>query len=196
MILDYKNDKEFALANGVSSEDVNGEIHYNIGPISEGITFKNFYHLCVGEAAFNNCTFEDCHEITASNCEMNGCTFKNVDSVTGHYSDFSGCTFKQCCSTGPLLTIDSSGQVENCDFDTITALGEDGYVILSVFGKKSDVTEIVNCRFTDCQVESEDGECCRCDYFVPFSSLRTIQTDNLDYESCCFNNCTIVLEDD
>ena len=187
MILDYKNNKEFALANGISPEDVNGEIHFNSGEVCEGITFKNFYHLCLDEATFNNCIFEDCHEIAASDCEMNGSTFKNVDGILGHYTDFSGCTFKECCSNGPLLTIDSRGQVDNCTFDTITALSEDGYVIYSVFGKKKDVTEITNCRFTDCQVESEDGELCYCAYFKPLSSFNTIPIDNVDYDSCKFD---------
>ena len=51
---------------------------------------------------------------------------------------------------------------------------------------------VVDCKFIDCQVESEDKELCHCYYFKPLSSFRTVQVDNLDYESCHFDNCTTI----
>lgn len=77
MIIDYKNENEFALSNGVKPENNIGETWFEGEDVCKGITFKNFFHLCVEHTVF-----------------------------------------------------------EDCVFDTITALNDQGYIIYSVYGKK------------------------------------------------------------
>jgi hypothetical protein len=183
MILDYKNNKEFLLENGIMPENNLGETHFVVDKIVRDITFKNFFNLCIEDMCLENCSFENCHCVTIENAHIERCTFKNVDSVASTRVSFENCTFSCCCSDGAFLSIDS-GSVENCVFDTITTLGEDGYVIDSVYGKKHEVEMIKNCKFVDCQVESEDGKLCNCCYFKPFSSSNTVAIDNIDYDTC------------
>ncbi|MBR4880924.1 MAG: hypothetical protein IKU19_03260 [Clostridia bacterium] len=189
MIIDYKNDREFALANGVTPENRIGRTEFSGGSVVTAATFRNFNHLCVEDTVFENCIFEDCHEVSFESCQIKNCTFKNVCGVEGVRTSFYGCKFEKCCSNGPLLTIDSHGQVMGCVFETVTALGDDGYIIYSVYGKKHEVEDVVDCSFIDCQVESEDGKLCYCAYFKPLSSFNTVKTDNVDYESCHFDRC-------
>lgn len=184
MIIDYQNEKEFALENGVKPENNIGETWFEGEEECKGITFKKFFHLCVDDIVFEDCVFENCHQITFDGCQMTGCTFKNVDEIEGVRTDFNECNFNKCCSDGPFLTIDSHGCVEDCVFDTITALNEQGYIIYSVYGKRKEVEIISGCKFVDCQVESEDGKYCSCKYFKPFSYYKTISADNVDYDTC------------
>ena len=191
MIIDYKNDREFALANGVAPEDIFGEIHFSGGRVVTDVTFRNFHHLCVDDTIFERCTFEDCSCISLSSCQVKECTFRNTGDVTGHYTNFFGCTFHRCRSEGALLVIDSQGRVEGCTFDNITALWEDGYVVQSFYGKQQEVEKVIGCRFIDCQVENEAGDMCRCSYSKSFPS-RTIEEDHADYATCHFERCSRV----
>lgn len=115
---------------------------------------------------------------------MEGCTFKSVNNIEGVCTNFNNCTFTGCCSDGPFLVIDSHGCVEDCVFNTITTLGDDGYIIYSVYGKKNEVEMVSGYKFIDCQVESEEGKYRYCAYFKPFSSYKTIEIDNVDYDTC------------
>lgn len=160
------------------------ELLFKIDKKCENIHFKNFPSLHIKDKDIKNCVFENCHEISTENSRISGCVFKNVGNIFGHYTDFQDSVFKECCSYGPLLVIDSGGRVNNCTFETITTLGDDGYVVSSNFDKKEEVTKITNCKFIDCQVESEDGELCRCSYFKAFSSFNTVPVDNVDYDTC------------
>lgn len=192
MIIDYKNDREFALSNGVSPENGIGETQFSGGELVTDTTFRNFDHLCAEDTVFENCSFESCREITFDGCEIKGCSFKNICNVEGVRSGFNDCVFKECTSQGPFLYIDSRGSVKACTFESITALGDDGYIIRSGYGKKKEVEEIVDCSFTDCRAESEDSELCSCFYFKPLSSFRTVSVNNVDYDSCNFENCTTI----
>ena len=186
MIIDYNN-KEFAFANGVQPENIHGKTHFTGGEFCKGITFRNFYHLYIEEATFEDCIFENCHQVTADECRMGNCRFHNEDEVVGIRTDFHGCMFKDCCcSDGPFLTIDGQGNVEDCTFDTVTALGDQGYIIYSVYGKKEDVEIVSGCKFVDCRFESEDSECCYCAYFKKISSNKTVEVDNVDWDTCRF----------
>lgn len=184
MILDYTNNKEFALANGVMPENSTGETYFVIDKVVRDVTFRNFFNLCIEDACFENCIFENCGRVSTESCHMEGCTFKNVNNIEGVRTNFNNCTFSECCSDGPLLVIDSHGCVEDCVFDTITTLGDDGYIIYSVYGKKNEVEMVSGCKFIDCQVESVGGKYCYCAYFKPFSSYKTIEIDNVDYDTC------------
>ena len=183
MIIDA-HDKAAAFAHGVEPENACGETFFDGGDVCRDVTFRNFAHLCMEETLFINCTFEDCLSVAPDECRMIGCTFKNVNNIESVRTDFTACTFIQCCAEGPFLTIDSQGKVDGCVFDTITALGEDGYAIYAVYGNRSDVQAISRCTFTDCQVENDEGSLCYCAYFKPYSSYRTIEIDNVDYNTC------------
>lgn len=189
MIIDYKNNKEFALVNGVKPENTYGEAYFSQGKVVNDTTFCNFDHLCVEHTIFENCTFENCNTITFNYCQIKNCSFKNDCRIEGNRTSFYDCHFKECCAEGPFLLVDSYGPVKGCTFETITTLGCQGYIIWSGYGKKHEVEKIVDCKFIDCQTESEDGEFFHCYYFKPFSSFRTVTVDNIDYESCSFKAC-------
>ena len=44
MIIDYKNENEFALSNGVKPENNIGETWFEGEDVCKGITFKNFFN--------------------------------------------------------------------------------------------------------------------------------------------------------
>lgn len=183
MIIDY-NDKEQMAKWSFRINREHGRVYISILGEFEGTTFKNFPTIVTENTSFRNCTFEDTQAIEFSQGVVTRCKFQNVSEISGHFANFYDCTFAQCCSQGPFLTIDSFGSVEGCRFETITALGEDGYVIYSVYGGKKAVREIKNCRFVDCEIENEEKELAYCSYLKPFSSYKTKEVDNLDRESC------------
>ena len=113
-----------------------------------------------------------------------GVTFRNVSNTSGCCTDFLGCTFKDCRSACSILDIDTRGEVSGCTFDAVTAFDEDGYIIHSVYEKIELVTDISNCRFINCQVGNADGNLSYCSYYKLFSTNKTVQVDNFDYESC------------
>ena len=192
MVIDYKNKEQMKELN-FKMHTEHGRVLVSVDDDYEGVTFRNFPTITAEDVNFKNCTFEDTQAIEFSQGEVKKCTFRNISEIRGHYADFKKCTFVECCSQGPLLTIDSSGSVTGCSFETITALGEDGYVIYSVYGKKDDVQDIKNCRFIDCTVESEDKSLTYCAYFKRFSSFKTKEIDNVDFWSCDFGEGVPVL---
>ena len=192
MIIDYKNQeqmKEF----GFRINKEYGRVFVSVDGDYDSVTFRNFPTITTDDTDFINCTFENTQAIEFSQAHVKKCTFRNVSEISGHYTDFRGCSFVQCCSQGPLLTIDNVGSVKGCAFETITALGEDGYVIYSVYGKKKDVQEIKNCKFIDCEVESEDKRLTYCSYFTRLSSYKTKEIDNVDFWSCDFGEGVPIL---
>ena len=187
MIIDYQNQEQMKEL-GFRINKEYGRVFVSVDGDYDGVTFRNFPTITTEDTDFKNCTFENTQSIEFSQADVQNCTFRNISEISGHFTDFRGCKFENCCSQGPLLTIDSVGGVEGCTFETITALGDDGYVIYSVYGKKSEVREITNCRFTDCKVESEDGELIYCCYFKPLRSSTAVDIDNVDYDSCVFED--------
>ena len=185
MIIDYLN-KERLKELGVRVNEEHGRVFVGGNEDFEGKIFRNFPTITTDGTNFTNCVFEDTQAVEFSQGTITNCMFRNVSQVSGHYTDFKNCKFIECCSQGPLLTIDSAGSVEGCLFETITALGEDGYVIYSVYGKKKDVKEIKNCKFIDCKAESEDGLFTYCAYYTRFLSCKIKEIENIDANSCDF----------
>ena len=192
MIIDYKNQEQMKEL-GFRISKKYGRVYVSVDGDFESVTFINFPTITTDGTDYKNCTFENTQSIEFSTADVQNCTFRNVSEVSGHYTDFIGCKFEQCCSQGPLLTIDNVGSVEGCSFETINALGEDGYIIYSVYGKKKDVREIKNCKFIDCEVESEDKSLTYCAYFTRFSSYKTKEIDNVDFWSCDFGEGVPIL---
>ena len=185
MIIDYQNQEQIKEWKFRVNKEY-GRVFVSVAGDFEGVTFRNFPTITTDGTSFMNCMFENTQAIEFSQGDVINCTFRNVSEISGHYTDFKNCKFRHCCSQGPLLTIDSDGSVEGCLFETITALGEDGYVIYSVYGKKKDVKEIKNCRFTDCEVENEDKSMTYCAYFGRFPSYKIKEVDNVDFSNCNF----------
>ena len=192
MIIDYQNQEQMKEL-GFRINKEHGRVFVSVDGDYDGLTFCNFPTITTDDTDFINCTFENTQAIEFSRADVKNCTFRNVSEISGHFTDFSGCTFVECCSQGPLLTIDNVGSVEDCTFETITALGDDGYVIYSIYGKKKDVREIKKCKFLDCEVENEDGELTYCCYYKPFSSYKTVDIDNVDFWSCDFGEGVPIL---
>lgn len=185
MVIDYKNQEQVKeLGFRINKEygrafvSVNGDYH--------GVIFRNFPTITTDDTDFTNCIFENTQAIEFSQANVKDCTFRNVSGISGHFTDFSGCTFVQCCSQGPLLTIDSGGSVAGCIFETITALGEGGYIIYSVYENKNEVRQIKNCQFLDCKAESADGLFTYCAYYVRCSTYKIKEIENVDLFSCDF----------
>jgi hypothetical protein len=186
MIIDY-NDRKNAIAEGIVINK-NGDAEYHGSEQVRSISFKNFQKLQFENVTIEDCRFDNCGEVSIYDGEVRGCNFCNVSAIEGHYASFTDCIFSRCCSYGALLTIDSEGGVEGCSFENITALSEDGYVIFSVYKSKNDVRDIERCSFVDCICENEEEELASCSYFKPFSSFKTVDVDNMDYESCNIKN--------
>ena len=151
-----------------------------------GIVFRNFPTVTTDGANFTGCIFENTQAIEFSRAKVKNCTFRNVSEISGHFTDFSGCTFVRCHSQGPFLTVDYAGSVEGCTFQTVTALGRDGYVIYSIYGRKKDVREIKRCKFIDCRAESRDGLITYASYYTSRFSHKTKEIENVDLRSCDF----------
>lgn len=88
MILDWENDKEFALANGI--EERTSAKEYEIvfcgGKFCDeydlvipftykDMAFKNFPTLSLSLGVYENCVFDNCPNIKIIGCEMVNCTF-------------------------------------------------------------------------------------------------------------------------
>ncbi len=183
MIIDRKENKEVSFLNGVRTEGVCGQTVFSAEKVVRGMTFCQFPRMRVEGIIFEECLFEDCRNIELEECQVKGCIFKKVDGIQSVRTEMIGCRFENSCSVGPFLTMDS-GRIEECEFDTVSALGSDGYIIDSVYGKKREVEMIRECSFAHCRVENEDGKLCCCSYFKPFSSIRTAEIDNVDYATC------------
>ncbi len=192
MIIDYQNQEQIKEWKFRVNKEY-GRVFVSVAGDFEGVTFRNFPTITTDGTSFMNCTFENTQAIEFSQGDVIHCTFRNVSDINGHYTNFRDCSFLQCCSQGPLLTIDSSGSVEGCTFETITALGEDGYVIYSVYASKNDVQLIKNCKFSYCEVESEDGMLTYCSYFTRCLLRKEKEVDNLDHCSCDFGEGVPVL---
>ena len=196
MIFDWKNNKKEALKNGIVMEQILGVTRI-IMKTSDGAvshhTFRNFSKLeFEDDSRIEQCMFEDCGEISACDGIFQACEFHHVDSIFGHYTDFINCHFQNCSSIGPLLTIDSTGGVDECVFENITAQGEDGYIIFSVYNKKSDVKEIKNCKFIHWHTENPDNDISYCEYHSPFIFGKPKYINNIHYESCDIDEGDII----
>ena len=185
MIIDYQNQEQMKELNFRIVKEY-GHVLVCIEEDFEGVTFRNFPTIMSDGANFENCIFEDMQAVDISDGDMTSCMFSNIAEIRGNYTDFIKCKFSHCCSQGAFLTLDNVGSIEGCVFEGITAQGEGGYIIYSVYGKKKDVREIKNCQFIGCEVENAEGDLIYCCYFRPLSSYKTIDIDNVDYESCDF----------
>ena len=192
MIIDYL-DKENMKQLNFRVNNEYGRVFVSVAGDFEGVTFRNFPTITTDGTNFMNCTFENTQSVEFSQGDVIHCTFKNVSRISGHYTNFSDSSFVQCCSNGPLLTIDCAGKVEGCSFETITTLGDDGYVIFSVYVDKKEVKQIKNCKFIDCRVESADKSIAYCSYYYGIMSRRKKEIDNIDQWSCDFGEGVPIL---
>lgn len=181
MTIDWKNNKAFALANGIVEED--SQLNYT-GKEFDQVTFINFPNIYLEDMIFNECVFENCGEVAIYGCEMASCIFTNVSDINGHETDFYGCEFRNCNGTGYVLFTDGSSEIDHCIFEDCSAHGEKEYIIEQLFDSKDDVILIKRCRFINCSVENKDKELTHCECFTPLSKIKTQAIDNLDYESC------------
>ena len=204
MVIDYKNKDQLAkmgidvpknkglssiFKRGASADDIDdeyGRIQWDVKNTDryEGVTFCNFPTIIFEAIEFKNCIFKNIQSVEVLGCKMDGCTFENVSSTVGCCTDFFGCFFKNCCISGSILNIDTRGAVEGCTFESMTALGNEGYIIHAVYESEDDVKPIKNCRFSDCDVENDEGKFTYCSYLKTVPSVKKIQVDNFDYESC------------
>ncbi len=132
MVIDYL-DKDQLSQLGIEVNEKHGRVYLGDAKEYEGVTFRNFPTITTDGTEFRNCIFEDTQAIEFTRGSVKNCTFRNVSEISGHYTDFKNCTFTQCCSQGPFLTVEGGGSVEGCTFDAITALGDSGHIICSIY---------------------------------------------------------------
>ena len=162
MILDFLNNKAFALDNGIQTNGDNQEAYYRSEKICKGITFRKFFNLCLQDTVFEECTFENCHQITMARCRMQNCVFRDIGALESTCTDFEECRFEDCCSHGPFLSVENALKITNgvkkvndlnelfaeCDYITIhIPLLKDnaGMFNKELFAKMKDGVVIVNC---------------------------------------------------
>ena len=175
-VIDY-NDKEQLKSLGIKEASQYGRVYFGDDEEFERVKFCNFPILVTDGANFVECVFENIKKLEFSMCEAERCTFTSVSEIEGGYTNFTDCLFCDCVSDGAFLTIDSAGKVNGCTFRSVTAHGEEGYIIYSVFARKKEVTDIELCRFYDCKAENAEGELAHCCFFLPFSSYKTKDCD-------------------
>lgn len=188
MILDYINDLDFALENGIRISKIGGKNDYiffnknSDGNEFEEITFKNFPNLYLENDTFTNCNFINCEQIEISDGTVIGSTFENTACVCGVRCDFKNCIFKNIETDTQVLLIDTYGEVDNCTFENIKAIGDDGRICNMIVDKEKDVQDLVNCRFINCSMEAKYGSLSLCTYHTILGKKRMVE--NIDYDSC------------
>ena len=78
-------------------------------------------------------------------------------------------------------------------FVAITALGDSGYIICSIYGSKEEVCLIKNCKHLGCKSESPDGIFTYCCYYKRCLSCKTQEIENIDEKSCNFGGGVPIL---
>ncbi len=188
MILDYKNNLDFALENGISISKMgnnNEYIYFNKNSEEdefEGITFKNFPNLYLENDTFTDCCFVNCDQVEISDGSVIGSTFENTLGICGVRCDFTNCLFKNIETDSQALLIDSYGEVNGCTFENIKAIGDDGRICKMVVDREKDVQDIVNCRFVNCSMEAADKSLSLCSYHTVFGKEKMVE--NIDYDTC------------
>lgn len=188
MILDYKNDKEFALKNGVI--EYNDDIYFcgknkqecedesaiyeaiHTHDVFKDIVFKNFPVLSLNNSTFENCTFEECKDISMNECVMINCSFVGTDCVMGDKTDYDSCYFKDSVATIGYLLIKNNCKVDNCTFENIHVKGTDSQVCRMDADKEKNIGYLTNCRFINCSIESPTDYLSTCTYNAFFSNLK------------------------
>lgn len=191
MILDYKNDPEYAVKNGIEVNKIyKSELSYiyfnkDIENGSyEGITFKNFPDLYLGDATFTNCIFENCGSIEISRGTLRSCIFEATPIIIGIHTDFYDCTFKNVVTEEAMLSVCSDGEVSGCNFENIRATGEaeDSVICEMIVDRASQVGYLTDCRFKNCTLEDECGSLSICKYKTLFG--KQVWLKNIDEDSC------------
>lgn len=185
MILDYKNNLENALENGIEKqgnticfkkEDDDRKF--------EGITFKNFPNLYLEDCELTNCTFENCDELNIDESIVKECTFLNIPNIYAVRTDFCNCTFKDVETEEFMLSMDTYGDVDGCTFENIRIkenVGKCAICDIAIDGKK-DFYYITNCSFINCSLENEYDELSVCTYKNILGKEEIV--GNVDYETC------------
>lgn len=186
MIIDYKNYTQGEY--DFIEKNICGEFCLNEGGDYKGLTFSSFPNLHINDSVVTDCVFEHCGAVLLNSCSVEGCTFDDVTETNGNETTFEKCDFKNCHAESSVLIIEGYGEVEQCNFTNNSAKGDDGYIIYSVFSKKSDVRNITDCCFEKCTVENEEDELSYCAYFLPLSSTKTNSINNFDYDTCVIKN--------
>ena len=162
----------------------NEQIRFCGGGEIQDAVFVGFPCLTFEETRLKSCTFKDCQEVFFHGSTLEGCKFENVSLAYAQYAEITGCAFDTCCANGTLLTMEAEGEMEGCTFRHITVLGEDGNIIHFVYGDKSKVRPLKNCRFEDCEVES--GKPILCEYLTTMEIYKPKETDCVDHSTCIF----------
>lgn len=205
MVLDWLNDREFALKNGIriigreeepllymcqTSENENESYEDWHNAVSGGgkyreIAFKNFPNLYLNNATFDNCTFENCGMVNSDGCTIRNCSFSGIGaSVSGILTVFDNCSFSDSEPDQAVLYIDDYCKVDGCVFKNIQAKGEHGQICRMASDREKNIGFLTNCRFENCTLEEKYNLISSCSYKTFFGKWQ--EMDNLD------ENCIVV----
>lgn len=188
MILDYKNDLDFACENGISIHELGKDNYYIYfkkdvkGEKYSEIIFKNFPNLYMADSKFEKCVFENCGDVEFSKCKVEESVFEST-TIHGIRSDFYNSEFKNIEADDlSALLIDTDGEVIGCKFENVVAKGDEGRVCYMVVDKEKDMQYLVDCKFINCSVEVADGSLSLCNYRGLLGKQKYVE--NIDYDSC------------
>ena len=202
MILDWKNDREFALQNGVieyndsiyfcgksrgdveTDKDICSLIHSN--GIFKDVIFKNFPNIHINNSTYENCIFESCGDVYIGEGVMIYCKVTNSDFIVADGTVFYDCLFADSKSFITFLSVDNKCKVDGCTFENITVRGFETQLCRMNGDKEKDIRYLTNCKFINCVLENPN--CQLSTYIYNTFFVKDCKKENIDGSCEIINN--------
>ena len=151
IVLDWKQDKDFCLKNGISLNR-NNEPQLDL---TDDCILRNFDHINVENASLENCLFENCDDVTIRDGFVINCVFDNIGYFNFTDLKVKGSSFKNCENSreedeDSLFCIEDVTIINSC-FENIN-LRSDAYMF-EAFGD----CDIKKCNFDNVKIGRLDG---------------------------------------
>lgn len=185
-IFDWKKDKDFVLANGVSIDEegrqvlssgknkINEYLAKHLPQVRvrenefKNCVFRNFSNIVVEDIAFCNCVFENCEEINVQDGGAADCTFEDCGKITLQKCNASRCNFKKINSLFAVSGMFSDSVFSKLKSDSNNILAFESIVMR-------------DCTFDDIELRNDswlcsvDGRCWI--IYCSFNNCRTSRKD-------------------
>ena len=181
MVLDWKNEKNFALANGIREVEIfsKTEVHYTSeNGLCESVIFRNFPQLYADEIRFKDCVFENCGDIHLFEGLFIGCKFRDIGTVFVTRSDITDSKFCDIKCDWDCFISAEDCRISHCSFENIELL-EDAYICSGIGDVSAD-----HCTFKNCSTDREDRELFYAEETVGKVFKKTKTYEMLDRRTC------------
>lgn len=183
MVLDWKENRDFALQNGIKVNTVvfgsTPEILLEASSgIFENCTFRNFHQLHINDICVKGCTFEDCGTIYVDEGLISGCTFRRVSDIVVTSCDIRESHFVELRGKTEQIIALEDGEISHCTFDDIEL--RNGTYLCDAVGDVS----VEHCNFTNCRTDREDRELFHCEEIRGKIFKRKKEFDIVDDGTC------------